>query len=64
MRMNVPDLIFFIIMLLISIICIYGLLDTKNNNHLISIQYDCRLAEISPDFPQQVKQQCRLLNKR
>ena len=25
--------------------------------------YDCRLAEISPDFPIQVKEQCRLLRK-
>ena len=25
--------------------------------------YDCRLAEISPDFPIQVKEQCRQLRK-
>lgn len=23
------------------------------------VRYDCRLAEISPDFPIEVKQQCR-----
>jgi cytochrome c oxidase assembly factor CtaG len=23
------------------------------------IQYDCKLAEISPDYPQSVKEQCR-----
>ena len=25
--------------------------------------YDCRMAEISPDFPVQVKEQCRQLRK-
>lgn len=25
------------------------------------VKYDCRLAEISPDFPQEVKTQCRKL---
>jgi hypothetical protein len=25
------------------------------------VAYDCRLAEISPDFPIQVKEQCRKL---
>ena len=24
-----------------------------------TVTYDCRLAEISPDYPQEVKQQCR-----
>jgi hypothetical protein len=32
-----------------------------NNTH-IKIQYDCRLAEISVDYPQQVKDKCRRLN--
>jgi hypothetical protein len=27
----------------------------------IEIAYDCRLAEISPDYPQAVKTQCRKL---
>jgi hypothetical protein len=27
------------------------------------IKYDCRLAEISVDYPQQVKEQCRKLLK-
>jgi hypothetical protein len=26
-----------------------------------TIKYDCRLAEISPDFPPQVKEECREL---
>lgn len=29
----------------------------------IEVQYDCRLAEISPDYPQAVKQKCRELMK-
>ena len=31
-------------------------------NHII--KYDCRLAEISPDFPPSVKEQCRKLMER
>lgn len=27
----------------------------------LTVQYDCRIAEISVDFPQQVKEQCRKL---
>ena len=27
----------------------------------VTVQYDCRLAEISVDYPQQVKEQCRKL---
>ena len=27
----------------------------------ITVQYDCRLSEISPDYPQSVKQKCREL---
>jgi hypothetical protein len=26
------------------------------------IMYDCRLSEISPDFPLEVKEQCRKMN--
>lgn len=29
----------------------------------IEVKYDCRIAEISVDYPQQVKQQCRKLMK-
>lgn len=29
-----------------------------------TVAYDCRLAEISPDFPIDVKQQCRELFKK
>jgi hypothetical protein len=34
--------------------------DLKNQR---TIKYDCRLAEISVDYPQQVKEQCRKLLK-
>ena len=29
----------------------------------VEVRYDCRLAEISVDYPQQVKEQCRKLMK-
>jgi hypothetical protein len=49
-----------------AFILITGLLLTlmnilPSNNHTIA--YDCRLAEISVDYPQQVKEQCRKLLK-
>jgi hypothetical protein len=28
-----------------------------------TVKYDCRIAEISPDVPQAVKEQCRKLQK-
>ena len=34
-----------------------------NAIHTNRISYDCRLAEISLDYPQQVKEQCRKLLK-
>lgn len=33
----------------------------KEPNTKLSVQYDCRVAEISVDYPQQVKEQCRKL---
>jgi hypothetical protein len=39
-------------------ICFYA---PYNQSHTIA--YDCRLAEISVDYPQQVKEQCRRLMK-
>lgn len=28
-------------------------------SHRVTVQYDCRLAEISPDYPPMVKELCR-----
>jgi hypothetical protein len=39
-------------------ICFY---EPAKQRHTIA--YDCRLAEISVDYPQQVKEQCRKLLK-
>lgn len=39
----------------------YDLL-TKHNDYVdthVGVTYDCRLAEISPDYPSAVKQMCR-----
>jgi hypothetical protein len=33
----------------------------KTPNTKIEVVYDCRLAEISPDFPASVKERCRKL---
>jgi len=34
-----------------------------SNPHLI-VRYDCSVAEISPDYPVQVKEECRKLRAR
>ena len=39
-------------------ICFYG--SSFKGSH--TIQYDCRLTEISVDYPAQVKDECRRLN--
>ena len=36
-------------------------LSYKEPNTKLTVQYDCRVAEISVDYPQQVKEQCRKL---
>ena len=36
-------------------------LSYKEPNTKLTVQYDCRIAEISVDYPQQVKEQCRIL---
>jgi len=29
----------------------------------MTVRYDCGVAEISPDYPQEVKQRCRRMDK-
>jgi len=41
------------------IIATINLVDLKDRNPMVSVQYDCRLVEISPDFPQEVRKLCR-----
>jgi hypothetical protein len=36
-------------------------LSNQEPNTKLTVQYDCRIAEISVDYPQQVKEQCRKL---
>ena len=34
---------------------------TKDSFKGLSVRYDCSISEISPDFPIQVKEECRKL---
>lgn len=43
----------------IFLIAIVILANADWNNH--TVVYDCSLAEISPDYPQEVKNECRRL---
>jgi uncharacterized membrane protein len=63
---NIIDRVTFILAIVaVFIYIIFGVyslfkMDQTSKN---SIKYDCRLAEISVDYPQQVKEQCRKLIK-
>ena len=41
------------------IIATINLVDLKDRDPMVSVQYDCRLAEISVDYPLAVKELCR-----
>lgn len=47
-----------IVLLIVAVI----LLVIFINNRPDGVVYDCRLAEISPDFPPEAKEQCRRTN--
>jgi hypothetical protein len=50
----------FVFLLMIGCIIWSEIADSKAEQaHTLVIEYDCRLAEISPDYPQQVREQCR-----
>jgi hypothetical protein len=40
-----------------SLLLLYGMI--KIVDHSVVVRYDCRIAEISPDIPVKVKEQCR-----
>ena len=48
---------------IIVIVCMQGLFIywAKDSFKGITVRYDCSLSEISPDFPVEVKEQCRKL---
>jgi hypothetical protein len=43
------------------IVILWGTMFVSMPRHSVVV-YDCRLAEISPDYPVEVKNQCRKLN--
>lgn len=53
--------VYFFVLFSMLLFCGYAMLQLPRT--AIAIQYDCRLAEISPDYPQVVKQKCRELMK-
>jgi len=52
------------ILILITVLCVivYVMLFTDINDNRVHV-YDCSLAEISPDYPLEVKEECRNLRK-
>ena len=54
--MKLSDEVKFVILFLVAVVSI-GVMFFQPRYPTVT--YDCRLAEISPDYPQEVKQQCR-----
>ena len=52
------NVITFIVMLLLVLLAYTLAEDDKGR----VVMYDCRLAEISPDYPQDVREACRAVN--
>jgi hypothetical protein len=55
------EIIYSMILMSLLLFCAYLIFNLPKT--IIAVQYDCRLAEISVDYPQQVKEQCRRLMK-
>ena len=51
----------FIIMILFGAFLFIGGIYYNLQNPKVSVKYDCSIAEISPDYPVAVKEQCRKL---
>lgn len=49
---------FAVIAYIVTVICMVFIADSNERN---SVKYDCRLVEISVDYPSAVKQKCREL---
>ena len=55
-NMNTIKILFFAIMVLGYLAFGYHFLDSAKGR---MVKYNCELAEISPDFPAEVKEECR-----
>jgi hypothetical protein len=53
-----------IIIITILVIYLGGLAYTLIDDEPTKVKYDCRIAEISPDVPVNVKEECRRLMER
>ena len=54
------DVLFYIIIGLCLVMSIWGMMQIANaRKYEVDVFYDCRLAEISPDIPPAIKEECR-----
>ena len=51
------------LVVVVGFLCIVGLIGSSTISafNKTQVRYNCELAEISPDFPKEVKQKCREL---
>ncbi|CAB4133224.1 hypothetical protein UFOVP250_75 [uncultured Caudovirales phage] len=54
------DLMFFILFILVVFMATFSFISIVGQQQG-EFKYDCRAAEISPDYPQEVKEECRRL---
>ena len=54
------DLMFFVLIVIVCFMATFSFITIIGQQHG-KYKYDCRLAEISPDYPQEIKEQCRRL---
>ena len=57
------DIVFFIMIIVICFMSTYSFVTVVSKN-VGQVKYDCGVAEISPDYPQKVKEDCRKLLER
>lgn len=60
----IKDTLFIIGLLVFVVASMYSMYVTFSKQSQVTVVYDCRVSEISPDFPLEAKQRCReLLNR-
>lgn len=57
----IPKALLILLLQILAICAILCMIITFSPKHGVR-RYDCSLAEISPDYPPDVKQECRKLN--
>lgn len=58
LKQSLPQVLKVISFVLLLVLCVYVIISTPEKQYKV---YDCSLSEISPDYPIEVKEECRKL---